>query len=339
MNARPRVGRNDPCPCGSGKKFKRCHGGVASATYVAPPKPKVFDAEPPDPALQALGWKVLGLLSDVGASIKYDRANQDDWFLKVCAYHHARLIHGITKAIIVMARGGCGWPVFAARRQAFEYFVKLAFYEKRPEQAVLYVASAPMVQKRFVEKWLKVDPKRKFPDLNLHKSVIDAMKARYQGLMVPKGKSGTTPSPVYREWSEEDLEPAWLEYIQAEAREHPELIKIARKNLRLARDVSDEEAIRMFAEEKYLMNAEYPSQEIHGTALTLIPTVDAQPPDGFAPFSDHFRNTNALVWGAVGFALDSARILARVGRAVQWAERSKSLQAEMDAIADRLGIE
>jgi preprotein translocase subunit SecA len=21
----PRVGRNDPCPCGSGKKYKRCH--------------------------------------------------------------------------------------------------------------------------------------------------------------------------------------------------------------------------------------------------------------------------------------------------------------------------
>ncbi len=22
----PEVGRNDPCPCGSGKKYKRCHG-------------------------------------------------------------------------------------------------------------------------------------------------------------------------------------------------------------------------------------------------------------------------------------------------------------------------
>jgi len=22
----PRVGRNDPCPCGSGKKYKACHG-------------------------------------------------------------------------------------------------------------------------------------------------------------------------------------------------------------------------------------------------------------------------------------------------------------------------
>jgi len=22
----PKVGRNDPCPCGSGQKYKRCHG-------------------------------------------------------------------------------------------------------------------------------------------------------------------------------------------------------------------------------------------------------------------------------------------------------------------------
>jgi uncharacterized protein YecA (UPF0149 family) len=23
-----RVGRNDPCPCGSGKKYKKCHGAA-----------------------------------------------------------------------------------------------------------------------------------------------------------------------------------------------------------------------------------------------------------------------------------------------------------------------
>ena len=23
------VGRNDPCPCGSGKKYKKCHGSSA----------------------------------------------------------------------------------------------------------------------------------------------------------------------------------------------------------------------------------------------------------------------------------------------------------------------
>ncbi|MBI1971458.1 MAG: preprotein translocase subunit SecA [Candidatus Wildermuthbacteria bacterium] len=26
VSSQPKVGRNDPCPCGSGKKFKRCHG-------------------------------------------------------------------------------------------------------------------------------------------------------------------------------------------------------------------------------------------------------------------------------------------------------------------------
>jgi hypothetical protein len=25
-NAEPKIGRNDPCPCGSGKKYKKCHG-------------------------------------------------------------------------------------------------------------------------------------------------------------------------------------------------------------------------------------------------------------------------------------------------------------------------
>jgi preprotein translocase subunit SecA len=26
VRAEPKVGRNDPCPCGSGKKYKHCHG-------------------------------------------------------------------------------------------------------------------------------------------------------------------------------------------------------------------------------------------------------------------------------------------------------------------------
>jgi preprotein translocase subunit SecA len=31
MRQGPRVGRNDPCPCGSGKKFKKCHGSAEAA--------------------------------------------------------------------------------------------------------------------------------------------------------------------------------------------------------------------------------------------------------------------------------------------------------------------
>jgi len=29
VRAQPKVGRNDPCPCGSGKKYKKCHGAMA----------------------------------------------------------------------------------------------------------------------------------------------------------------------------------------------------------------------------------------------------------------------------------------------------------------------
>ena len=25
----PKIGRNDPCPCGSGKKYKHCHGKLS----------------------------------------------------------------------------------------------------------------------------------------------------------------------------------------------------------------------------------------------------------------------------------------------------------------------
>jgi preprotein translocase subunit SecA len=26
IHVEPKIGRNDPCPCGSGKKYKACHG-------------------------------------------------------------------------------------------------------------------------------------------------------------------------------------------------------------------------------------------------------------------------------------------------------------------------
>ncbi len=39
--AAPVAGRNDPCPCGSGKKFKQCHGSLSGAVAPAPPGPDV----------------------------------------------------------------------------------------------------------------------------------------------------------------------------------------------------------------------------------------------------------------------------------------------------------
>ncbi len=35
-----KVGRNQPCPCGSGKKYKKCHGGLAAAPNPFAPSPE-----------------------------------------------------------------------------------------------------------------------------------------------------------------------------------------------------------------------------------------------------------------------------------------------------------
>jgi uncharacterized protein YecA (UPF0149 family) len=55
----PQTGRNEPCPCGSGKKFKRCHGVDAAPKLTAPtapampsgPLPGGFDPSQMDPAM------------------------------------------------------------------------------------------------------------------------------------------------------------------------------------------------------------------------------------------------------------------------------------------------
>lgn len=56
-----KTGRNDPCPCGSGRKFKKCHGGSAPAPSAsAPCAPALSDGE------------VLGAVRVQGFSISQD---------------------------------------------------------------------------------------------------------------------------------------------------------------------------------------------------------------------------------------------------------------------------
>src|SRR5262249_56274124 len=47
------AGRNDPCPCGSGKKYKKCHLAADELATITPP-------EPPDAKeLLTNGWRLF----------------------------------------------------------------------------------------------------------------------------------------------------------------------------------------------------------------------------------------------------------------------------------------
>ncbi len=40
----PKIGRNDACPCGSGKKFKKCHGAILEEEGAADEDDETEDA-------------------------------------------------------------------------------------------------------------------------------------------------------------------------------------------------------------------------------------------------------------------------------------------------------
>ncbi len=50
-----KVGRNDPCPCGSGKKFKKCHGAGGGPEVVGPVPGKPKENGPSKPGSNATG--------------------------------------------------------------------------------------------------------------------------------------------------------------------------------------------------------------------------------------------------------------------------------------------
>lgn len=55
--SQPTVGRNEPCPCGSGKKYKRCHGVDAAPKLSAPKSDPSAGAANPFAALAAQSGK------------------------------------------------------------------------------------------------------------------------------------------------------------------------------------------------------------------------------------------------------------------------------------------
>ena len=57
MDSVPAAGRNDPCPCGSGKRYKNCHGALASS---APPS-GAASAPPPAAALDLSVQQAIAL--------------------------------------------------------------------------------------------------------------------------------------------------------------------------------------------------------------------------------------------------------------------------------------
>ncbi|RMD78850.1 MAG: preprotein translocase subunit SecA, partial [Chloroflexi bacterium] len=77
------IGRNDPCPCGSGKKFKHCHLGreheLAAFVNNAPATTPKVEPQPVKPAIAEEAAKIKAAIDNgtlPAASTKTPRGRQ-----------------------------------------------------------------------------------------------------------------------------------------------------------------------------------------------------------------------------------------------------------------------
>jgi SEC-C motif len=61
-----KVGRNDPCPCGSGKKYKKCHGSIVS---LPPRGAEAFTIEANRMQAEADALRARGILIHIPAPV------------------------------------------------------------------------------------------------------------------------------------------------------------------------------------------------------------------------------------------------------------------------------
>lgn len=107
--AAPQVGRNEPCPCGSGKKYKRCHG-VDAAPKLSEPK-----ANPMAAASEGMGAPGAA----TGALAGFDPSQMDPAMMAQMSNALQRLPRGqLQKLQNIMARAMKGQDV---TREAAEF--------------------------------------------------------------------------------------------------------------------------------------------------------------------------------------------------------------------------
>lgn len=97
----PRVGRNDPCPCGSGKKYKKCHGQDAPLSLVSHPG-----------VARATALKAVDI--DLGTRlIRFSKSRfGSDWLAHAAAQYVGQQGVGIPEADMGMA---IPWALFSLR--------------------------------------------------------------------------------------------------------------------------------------------------------------------------------------------------------------------------------
>lgn len=87
-----KIGRNDPCPCGSGRKFKRCCLQKTTVESSAPPAPKAAPTLGDEiKKIQQAAAEGREMVREVGVFVMFATKNGDAWLLELTEADAVRL--------------------------------------------------------------------------------------------------------------------------------------------------------------------------------------------------------------------------------------------------------
>jgi hypothetical protein len=305
-----KTGRNDPCPCGSKKKFKKCCGGDAGATAAAEvPKPSYPVRTDPD--LLSLGYRVLDTFESVAMSVVPSATDVPLRLRQVCAYYHAAKIHGATLAAMALLERGYAREAFPYERHVYEYFTSAHYFERFPDEAERFVASGPVLYKRMRDRWLSLDPTALAAHPELDVAAADA-QARFPTLQRPKGKSAASKSPVMIDWAPPEPLEMSIRLYTHDMKNDPADVETARARYGLPATAAVEEIAERFARERHFVVSENPSHFMHGTVFGLTSMLDSRVATQFPKFNMDFDEENALLCGFLDLCLAVGYLVGRV---------------------------
>ncbi|MGH7471477.1 MAG: YecA family protein, partial [Longimicrobiales bacterium] len=113
--AEPKTGRNDPCPCGSGRKFKKCCGRNESAVSTVSKRPELVTSDHEVLTFSQAIYSVSNRAAVMAALescplLDYDRANDSFvWF---------EAIDELAKRVLGVIRMGDDWLILESMSEA-----------------------------------------------------------------------------------------------------------------------------------------------------------------------------------------------------------------------------
>ncbi len=158
------VGRNSPCPCGSGRRFKDCHGGLAQSE--APAKVDTGDL-----LLAALAAQRRGAFDEAIAGYQAVAAMQPANFDAWCMLGLAQFKRGNLEAARINLRKALTLRPFDGSARSSIHLVDMAIERRRSDDAI-----CEAVLPRFAPRCVAAKAASRLP--NWHQGAVDVVVLR-----------------------------------------------------------------------------------------------------------------------------------------------------------------